>query len=305
MINMSYGIVRVQKFTIGSIKGIQIHDRREKNGTSHTNPDIDWNKAKENYTPVKLKDKEIVTNYTKAVKERISELHLKKAVRKDAIVMAQVLVTSDKEFFKDMTLKDQHHFFFESSKFLIERYGRENFISATVHMDEKTPHMHFNFVPVTSDGRLSAKSLFTPITLREQQTAFYEAVGRAYGLSRGEEGSKTKHLSVARYKTAQTYQHLNEACDKLNLIICKNQLEPLKQDYESIRTQSIQKIRMERLIQELKQKIIELEEQNKKYKDLVDQTLYSCSQETIKEFKENMEVLIQQYQELEEDEYER
>lgn len=46
---MSYGVVRVQKMTAGSVKGIEIHDRREKDGVSHTNKDIDWERTKQNY----------------------------------------------------------------------------------------------------------------------------------------------------------------------------------------------------------------------------------------------------------------
>ena len=46
---MSYGIIRIQKMTAGSCKGIEIHDRREKEGISHTNKDIDWERTKNNY----------------------------------------------------------------------------------------------------------------------------------------------------------------------------------------------------------------------------------------------------------------
>lgn len=198
---LSYGIVRVQKFSKGSVQGISIHDKREKQSLS--NPDIDIEKSNLNYN---LSESNLT--YHEKIKERISELDLKKAVRKDAVVMAQVLVTSDSDFFKNLDSEKQKEFFQDSYNFLSERYGKENIVSATVHLDEKTPHMHFNFVPATADGRLSAKSLLTRQSLIEQQTAFQEKVGKHYGLERGmtkeqriETGSIRKHMNNQEFKS--------------------------------------------------------------------------------------------------------
>lgn len=211
---MSYGIVRVQKFSAGSIKGIEIHDRREKDRISHTNKDINWSKTGLNYDLHPQQN----TNFQKAIKLRIGQLNLPKAVRKDAVVMAQVLVTSDHYFFMDKSPEQIRGFFSDCYDFLVERYGKENIISAVVHMDETTPHMHFNFVPVTSDGRLSAKSILTRQSLIEQQTAFYEKVGKKYGLLRGMEGSKEKHLEIAELKKQTACRHTEIAIEHLNKI---------------------------------------------------------------------------------------
>lgn len=200
---MSVGIVRVQKFGKGSVKGVEIHDQREKEGISHTNPDIDWGRSHENYDLCPAQNR----NYYQAVKERIEQLHLPRAVRKDAVVMAQVLVTSDREFFDGLTPEQTQKFFRDAYSFLADRYGTENIVSAMVHMDERTPHMHVNFVPVTPDGKLSAKRLLTRQALIEQQTAFQNAVGVHYGLRRGmtkeervEQGVERKHMATAEYK---------------------------------------------------------------------------------------------------------
>jgi len=98
---MSYGVIRVQKFTAGSVGGIEIHDRRVKDH-SHTNPDIDWSKASNNYDLCPAQN----DSFRRAVNERIRQLNLPKAVRKDAIVMAQVIVTSDSEFFDNLSNHD-------------------------------------------------------------------------------------------------------------------------------------------------------------------------------------------------------
>lgn len=223
---MSVGIVRVQKMTAAAVKGIEIHDRREKD-KSLTNPDIDFSKSDLNYD---LHDNQI-EDFKWAVESRIADLDLKRGVRKDAVVMAQVLVTADRAFFdrlqeetKNAAVNAAHEcyasgmpfsqshieredrteaFFRDAYEFLAERYGRENVISATVHLDESTPHMHFNFVPITKDGRLCAKEVLSKATLTEQQTAFHEQVGQRYGLDRGEpkgSGKRRKHLETAEYK---------------------------------------------------------------------------------------------------------
>ena len=237
----------------GSVKGIEIHDRREKD-RSHTNPDIDFERSQLNYDLHPEQNE----NFYRAVKERIEQLNLKKAVRKDAVVMAQVLVTSDGVFFDGLKNKTQEsyidaayrayasdvpftqsaidaeatdytkEFFKDAYEFLAERYGAENIISATVHLDEKTPHMHFNFVPVTEDGRLSAKDVLTRKNLIEQQTAFYEQVGKKYDLLRGEPkeaGKERRHLETAEFK-AKT-QQLDEINEKI--AEAQNKLQEVEQ----------------------------------------------------------------------------
>lgn len=206
---MSYGIVRIQKFGSGSVKGIEIHECRKKD-VSHTNKDIDWERTGDNYDLHPEQNR----NFNRAVKQRIGKLNLKKAVRKDAVVMAQVLVTSDHIFFETLSKQQQEQFFKDSYDFLAERYGKENIISSTVHLDERTPHMHFNFVPVTADGRLSAKIVFTRQNLIEQQTAFYEQVGKKYGLERGIEGRKVKHLETHEFKARTATQLVENATQR-------------------------------------------------------------------------------------------
>lgn len=191
---MSYGIIRIQKFGATAVKGIEIHDQRKKD-VSHTNPDIDRSESANNYV---LYESE---SFTVDVKTRIQELDLKKTPRKDAVVMCQALITSDREFFDRTDKFHQEYFFKDALAFIQREYGPENIISATVHLDEKTPHMHVNFVPVTADGRLSAKSLLTRESLRNLQTDFYRQVGQKYDLERGESREdKRKHLDTEEFK---------------------------------------------------------------------------------------------------------
>lgn len=184
--------------------GIQIHDRREKDGISHTNKDIDWTKTSENIDLLEQQER-----YRTVVNNRIAELDLKRKPRSDATVMCQCLVTSDNTFFEKMSRQEQIEYFKKSFNFIKERYGEKNLVSATIHFDERTPHMHVNFVPVTSDGRLSARDLFSPKQLRALQDDYNRFVREnGYDLERGQIDSKTKHLEVEKYKIETKYNEL-------------------------------------------------------------------------------------------------
>lgn len=201
---MSYSICRIAKIKATGVTGIQIHDRREKDGISHTNEDIDWTKTSENIDLLEQQER-----FRTVVNNRIAELELKRAPRSDATVMCQCLVTSDKPFFDKMSREEQSEYFKKSFEFIKERYGEKNLVSATIHYDERTPHMHVNFVPVTSDGRLSAKDLFSPKSLRELQNDYNRFVREhGYDLERGQIDSKTKHLEVEEYKIETRYEEL-------------------------------------------------------------------------------------------------
>lgn len=271
---MSYGVVRVQKMTAGSVAGIEIHDLRKKE-ISHTNPDIDYNRSVLNYDLHEHPPGLDGLSYRSLVNERIGELQLSKAVRKDAIVMAQVLVTSDSFFFNNLQYHDAtrnfdselmrvsgnqdsiRKFFEDSYHFMCDRYGKENVISATVHMDERTPHMHFNFVPVTKDGRLSAKDIFTKISLTEQQTAFHENVGAKWELLRGEpkdSGKRRKHYETQEFKSAmKEVADVRSEASELRQTASERQERVLDLENHAKRIQGV-KIAVEGEISELQKK---------------------------------------------------
>lgn len=138
--------------------------------------------------------------YLSFIDELIKELAPKRKIKDDAVLITSFILGSDKEFFDRITAEQQKQFFADCTDFFSERYGKENVVSAVVHLDESTPHLHFNLMPVT-DGRLCAKRLFDRTALRDLQTDFYKALGKKYGLERGKEGSAAKHLDTVAYKT--------------------------------------------------------------------------------------------------------
>jgi len=221
VILMSYAVIRIQKFSSGSIKGIQIHDQREKK-TNNTNPDIDYSKSNLNED---LYNSENI-NFNYKIKNKIKELKLTRAVRKDAIVMCQALITSDKPFFDKLSSQEQKKFFQDSFEFIKEKYGEKNIISATVHHDEKTPHLHVNFVPITTDGRLCAKDLFKKADLIQLHDKFTKhCKDHGWNLERGESKEKfKKHLTTQDFKLKTKQEELDksklaldEACKELKL----------------------------------------------------------------------------------------
>ena len=197
---MSFLVLHMDKFKKEAVRGIQSHNNRERE--SHSNPDIDYSKSQGNYDLHGQK-----AEYAQAIQNRIDDLLLVKAVRKDAVQMCGLIVSSDRAFFEKLTPEDTRRFFKESKAFLTEFVGQENVISAMVHMDEKTPHMHFLHVPVTPDGKLSAKTLYTRESLKKLQTELPRHLqSRGFDVQRGveqEPGAAKKHLDTREFKQQQ------------------------------------------------------------------------------------------------------
>ena len=198
---MSTLVLHMSKFKKDAIRGIQSHNRRERE--SHSNPDIDYSRSVGNYDL----HESASDNYAQAIQNRIDDLLMVKAVRKDAVHMCGLIVSSDKSFFTRMGKEETRRFFAEAAAYLTDFVGRENVISAMVHMDEKTPHMHFLHVPVTPDGRLSANSIYTRASLKKLQTELPSYLqSRGFDIQRGVEqkpGAAKKHLDTREFKQQQ------------------------------------------------------------------------------------------------------
>ena len=185
----------MEKYKRADVVGIERENERDENYKSTRNPQIDKSKTYLNYHTMPYEKR-----YLSFIDERIKQLSLRRKIKDDAVLITSFVLGSDKEFFDRIAAEQQKQFFADCTDFFSERYGKENVVSAVVHLDESSPHLHFNLMPVT-DGRLCAKELFDRAALRELQTGFYEIVGKKYGLKRGKEGSAAKHLDTVAYKT--------------------------------------------------------------------------------------------------------
>src|SRR5699024_9071215 len=145
--------------------------------------------------------------------------------RKDAVLVNELLVTSDQDFFKRLDPGEQKRFFEESYDLFAERYGKQNIAYATVHMDESTPHMHLGVVPMRN-GRLQGKNVFNRQELLWLQDKLPEHMQKlGFDLERGKKGSDREHLETTKFKK----QTLEKEIDSLetDLKSKKNELSAL------------------------------------------------------------------------------
>ena len=199
---MSYQVIHVQKLKGSAIGGVEIHSEREREGVSHTNPDIDWSRTAQNY---QLHEPALHARgtYARRIDDRLREAGIAR-VRKDAVKLCGIVISSDREFFSQLSSEQQREFFQRSYDFMAARYGTENILSAVVHMDETTPHMHLYLVPITQDNRLCCKEIFDKRGLAALHDEFYREVGKAYGLERGEgadKGKRREHFDTQEFKS--------------------------------------------------------------------------------------------------------
>ena len=224
----------MEKYKRADIVGIERENERNENYKSTRNPQIDKSRTHLNYHTLPYEKK-----YLSFIDERIKKLAPKRKIRDDAVLITSFILGSDKEFFDRISPEAQKRFFDDCTDFFSERYGKENVVSAAVHLDESTPHLHFNLMPVTN-GRLCAKELFDRTALRDLQTDFYEAVGKKYELERGKEGSTAKHLDTVAFKTKKMTEAAEEKIREAEE--AQTAAKPVKELLESYQSAKSEKI---------------------------------------------------------------
>lgn len=192
---MAYAILRFTKHRGGASKALSAHHERTKEVYA-SNPDIDASRTGQNFHLVTPR-----WSYEQEIKHRLQMAGCK--VRKDSVKFVDTLVTVSPEFAK-IHADEMPEYFTRAFDFLKERVGEDNIISAVVHMDETTPHLHLCFVPLTKDGRLSAKEILgNKKRMIQWQDDFYACMAERWPeLERGTPAveTKRKHLSPQWYK---------------------------------------------------------------------------------------------------------
>ncbi|MBQ2450233.1 MAG: plasmid recombination protein [Lachnospiraceae bacterium] len=193
-----YAILRFAKHKGAPSGALEAHHEREKERYA-SNPDIDTERSKYNFHIVKPKER-----YSRFIKHRIEASGCR--TRKDSTRFVDTLVTASPEFFKGKSTQEMAAYFKRATEFLADRVGKENIISAVVHMDEKTPHLHLTFVPLTKDNRLCAKEIIgNRASLTKWQDDFHAYMAEKYpDLERGESARVTgrKHIPTRLFKQA-------------------------------------------------------------------------------------------------------
>ena len=146
-----YAILRFAKYKGPEIGHIESHNERTEEKYA-SNPDADTSRSHLNFHLVTPQRK-----YRAEAEKQIAEAGCR--TRSDSVRVVEALVTATPEFFKSKKKSEVKAYFQEALDFIKQNQKPETIISAVVHMDEKTPHMHLCFVPLTKDKRLSAKEI--------------------------------------------------------------------------------------------------------------------------------------------------
>lgn len=184
-----------------------LHVEKSKGGHTGIGEHIDRIRQPENADPSRAKLNEDLIqpkskNLTNDINARIDEGYKKKkAIRKDAVKALKIILTGSHDQMKALE-KDKAKFkeWKEANlKFMSEKFGKQNLVRFTLHMDETTPHIHAIVVPLTPDGELSTKKMLGgPKELAQLQTDYANAM-KPFGLTRGKENSTAKHTDIKEY----------------------------------------------------------------------------------------------------------
>ena len=243
---MSYAIFRVEPINkLSDLAQIGSHNKREKKAYK-SNPDIDITKTKYNIDLVPLSEKYIkgFYNLTKEYKlEHDKRMEIMRDDRKKTfrqmvddsnnVVADELLFTSDFDFFKGMSKKQIKKWADTCMEFVYNDLGytKEQILHATLHMDEKTPHIHCVVVPLirkfdkrtnTEKWTISKKQYIKDKAhLSELQDKYYQRlIDNGFGLERGIKNSDNEHISIKEFK--KITNKLDNRLEKQNYLMTRD-----------------------------------------------------------------------------------
>ncbi len=286
---MSYAIIRNENHKMNAVPLLERHNERL--NKNYSNKVIDLSRSSENYH---LKQIQAATYQQEF--ERIRTRHqlkgnLRLQGKKQSTVMCEFVITSDKEFFDRLGTDRTKQFFKDAYKFVTAKVGGEQYVvSAVVHMDEATPHMHVAYIPVINGKdrkgapckRINCSEFWKGRdSYSKLQDEYFDFItNRGYDLERGVKGSTAEHLSVAEYKLKKSSEQLEEIEGQISEIenidnvtvrkILPNTVTIKRDDYERISFAAKKYFTVQKLETEnasLKNKCISLENKNEKLKN--------------------------------------
>lgn len=205
-----HAILRFTKHKVGSAGALEAHHERTKEKYA-SNPDINITRSKDNFHIIQPEQK-----YRREMENRIKAAGCR--TRKDSTMFIDTLITASPEFFEGRNKKEIKAFFVEAVDFMERKIGKGNIFSAVVHMDEKTPHLHLCFTPITEDGRLSAKEILgNRAQLSKWQDEFHAHMKKQFPiLKRGESAlvTRRKHIPTWLFKQSVNLVKQQKAIEK-------------------------------------------------------------------------------------------
>ena len=228
MAKAQYAILRFSKYKGPEIGRIEAHDERTKEKYA-SNADVDTSRSAFNFHLIQPEH-----SYREEAERQIAEAECR--VRSDSVKLVEVLIAGTPSFFKDKTQDAIKEYFEHALEFLRQKQRAETFVSAVVHLDEKTPHMHVTFVPLTEDNRLSAKEIIgNKAKLSQWQSDYWTHMVSKYpDLERGESADKTdrKHIPPRVFKEmthlAKQSRKIEAVMDDANVFNAKGKLQEVE-----------------------------------------------------------------------------
>lgn len=221
---MSYAIIRNDKLTRVDAQGAYIHNDRRSKG--HSNKDIDPTRTHFNFW---CKKNELT--YIREFDKMKKEYDLKGTIRSNSNIMCEMMITSDNAFFNKIGLEETKRYFRESYKFVCNynNLGEKYIVSAAVHLDETTPHMHIVYIPVihTKDkegneiDKICCRDFWKGRdSYRQLQNAFHKYVtSKGFDLERGlpVEETGAKHEKIEDLKKLTNFENTKKVLDNIKL----------------------------------------------------------------------------------------
>ena len=227
-------------------------------------------------------------NWMQDIQDEINRAGAK--TRSNSVVALDAIYTASGEFFKDKSTEECNRYFQDCLQFHQKKFG--HVISAVVHYDETTPHMHILSVPLTQDGRLSAREIIgNRANLSRMQTEFFEQVGKEYGLERGiqmDGQEKKKHITAQEHKLRQVKQEKAREEEELEAInhSKKSARGRATRAREQAERQQAENRALKVVESEIRDKV---EREQEKAKQLAE--MNQTARQELKEVKERLEIL--------------
>lgn len=222
---MSYAIIRNANYKKDNLAGLYKHNERK--NTNYSNKDINKNNSIKNYSI-----KSCNTTYSKAIKNLIAENNLQCRITSYTNVACEFIITSDKAFFETIGEEETKRYFQTAYNFVAnyKGLGEKYILSAKIHNDESTPHLHLVFVPVIrkkdKNGNEVSKIACSEYwkgkdSYKKLQDSFYKYVtDRGFNLERGK-AREIEHLSTEKLKQVTDY-------DNIKYEITQEEIKPLE-----------------------------------------------------------------------------
>lgn len=160
-------------------------------------------------------------NVVRDIKKKIKAKGIKP--RRNSVLCMEAILSLSPEFFEDNKNKRINDFARQAKAFLVEKYGN-NLIGCYLHLDEKTPHIHAYIIPMTNNGRLSARETFNKNTLKEFQETYCKKMNEIEGFDfTYKSGSKAEHKDIKEF-----YSEINKITEY------KNKNDKLKEQIKNL-----------------------------------------------------------------------